>query len=216
MIKGKVRSLNVGKAKTISRDGEKEILSAIVKRPVSEALFLSKVKLLGDEQADLINHGGEDKAVCVYSYEHYNYWHKKLNKSMEPGAFGENITVMDLLETNVCIGDTFKWGEAVVQVCQPRHPCYKLAKRHQVKELPLYVQETGYSGFYLRVLKEGTVTVDDPLLLTDRQTETTIAQVNRLNFQDQDNVEGLQALVELPQLADSWRSIVEKRLQMLI
>ncbi|WP_419466028.1 MOSC domain-containing protein [Alteribacter salitolerans] len=209
---GKVHSLNTGKVQVIAGSGKKEVASGIIKRPVEGSVFLTSVGLKGDEQEDLVHHGGVDKAVCVYPAEHYPYWHKKLGKEIDAGAFGENVTVSGLVETEVCIGDTFEWGEAVVQVSQPRHPCYKLAKRHDVKELPLYVQESGYSGFYFRVLKEGHVSAEEDLRLKERHTEMTIARVNRLNFQDADDVEGLKQLAELPYLAESWREGVEKKL----
>ncbi|RNA67195.1 MOSC domain-containing protein [Alteribacter keqinensis] len=209
---GKVHSLNTGKVQVIAGSGKKEVASGIIKRPVEGSVFLTSVGLKGDEQQDLVHHGGVDKAVCVYPAEHYPYWHEKLGKEIDAGAFGENVTVSGLVETDVCIGDTFEWGEAVVQVSQPRHPCYKLAKRHDVKELPLFVQETGYSGFYFRVLQEGHVSAEDHLRLKERHTEMTIARVNRLNFQDADDVEGLKQLAELPYLAESWREGVEKKL----
>ncbi|WP_026691084.1 MOSC domain-containing protein [Alteribacter aurantiacus] len=216
MLTGKVQALNTGKVQVIAGSGKKEVASGIIKTPVEGPVFLTKTKLKGDEQEDLVNHGGVDKAVCVYSSEHYPYWDEKLGIKMEVGAFGENVTVTGLLEKDICIGDTFKWGEAVVQVSQPRHPCYKLAKRHDVKELPLYVQETGYSGFYFRVLQEGQVSKEDDLRFRERLTNTTIAQVNRLNFQEADDVKGLRALAELPYLAESWRAGVENKLRKLV
>ncbi|MBJ8032143.1 MOSC domain-containing protein, partial [Bacillus cereus group sp. N21] len=86
----------------------------------------------GDGQADLVHHGGVDKAVCVYSGEHYSYWEETLNQDLEYGAFGENITVSGMREEDVCIGDTFELGEAIVQVTQPRQPCFKLAKKYNI------------------------------------------------------------------------------------
>ncbi|WP_236634845.1 MOSC domain-containing protein [Alteribacter lacisalsi] len=215
MLKGTVHSLNRGTTQVIAGSGEKAVESAIVKKPVEDTVYLSRETLEGDEVADTVHHGGPDKAVCVYAKEHFPYWKEKTGKNFEPGSFGENITVTGLLEDNVCIGDTFEWGEAVVQVSQPRHPCYKLAKRHDIKQLPLFVQESGYSGFYLRVLKEGQVSKSDPLVFKERVTDTSITAVNRLNFQEADNKKGLQALAKLPHLAESWRENVERKLEKL-
>lgn len=90
---------------------------------------------------------------------------KELNQVLIYGAFGENITISGMCEEDVCIGDTFQIGEAIVQVTQPRQPCFKLAKKYNIPKLPLYFQETGYTGFYFRVLKEGWVSPADTLKL---------------------------------------------------
>nr|WP_275980325.1 MOSC domain-containing protein [Halalkalibacter alkaliphilus] len=153
----------------------------------------------------MINHGGLDKAVCVYPYEHYHYWNEKLGLSLPIGAFGENITLRGLTETDVFIGDTFQWGEAVVQVSQPRRPCFKVAKRHGVKKFPLYIQETGYSGFYLRVLQDGNISVNDSLILLERKTDSSIEFVNKVTYHDKQNKEAIHRLLELRELSDAWK-----------
>lgn len=155
-------SLNIGLPKEVTYGG-KVIHTGINKKQVKEPVYLSFVKFNGDGQADLVYHGGVDKAVCVYTGDHYPYWEKELNQDLVYGAFGENITVSDMREEDVCIGDTFQIGEAVVQVTQPRQPCFKLAKKYNMPKLPLYFQETGYTGFYFRVLKEGWVSSVDTL-----------------------------------------------------
>ncbi|MCL7748368.1 MOSC domain-containing protein [Halalkalibacter alkaliphilus] len=206
MIKGTIVSLNIGNSKNIAAYGEKEVLSAIHKQSVNEqVLYLSVTQIEGDEQADLINHGGLDKAVCVYPYEHYHYWNEKLGLSLPIGAFGENITLRGLTETDVFIGDTFQWGEAVVQVSQPRRPCFKVAKRHGVKKFPLYIQETGYSGFYLRVLQDGNISVNDSLILLERKTDSSIEFVNKVTYHDKQNKEAIHRLLELRELSDAWK-----------
>ncbi|WP_246056216.1 MOSC domain-containing protein [Alteribacter natronophilus] len=215
MLKGTVHSLNRGRPKVIAGTGDKAVESAIEKKPTEDKVYLEKETLQGDEVADKIHHGGPDQAVCVYPMEHFAYWEKKTGKPFKPGAFGENVTVTGLLEEDVCIGDTFLWGEAVVQVSQPRHPCYKLAKRHDITKLPLFVQESGYSGYYFRVLKEGYVSKNDELIFKERYTDTSIRIVNRLNFQEADNREGLEQLAALPHLSEGWRENVQKKLAKL-
>ncbi|MDT8861630.1 MOSC domain-containing protein [Alkalihalobacillus sp. MEB130] len=206
MKKGIVLSLNTGRTKNLAETREKEVLSAINKQSVGdEVLFLSSTHIGGDEQADLINHGGEDKAVCVYPHEHYSYWNEKLGLDLPFGAFGENITIEGIAEADAFIGDTFQWGEAVVQVSQPRRPCFKVAKRHGIKKFPLFIQETGYSGYYLRVLQEGNVSACDSLLLLERRTDVSVESVNKITYQDKHNPLAIQMLLQLPQLSKAWK-----------
>ncbi len=120
-------SINIGLPKEVTYGG-KVIHTGINKKQVKEPVYLSFVKFNGDGQADLVHHGGVDKAVCVYTSDHYPYWEKELNQNLVYGAFGENITVNGMREEDVCIGDTFELGQAIVQVTQPRQPCFKLAK----------------------------------------------------------------------------------------
>jgi MOSC domain-containing protein YiiM len=207
MIKGTVISLNRGRSMNIADEGEKQILSAIHKQPVSEtSLYLTKTNIEGDEQADLINHGGIDKAVCVYPFEHYTYWEQKLGRTLPMGAFGENITLSGVPEYEAFIGDTWQWGEAIVQVSQPRRPCFKVAKRHGIKKLPQYIQESGFSGYYLRVIKEGNVSAADSLILLNRISDVSIEFVNRITFHDKENRVEIEKLQNLQELSDAWKA----------
>lgn len=204
-------SVNTGKVRTLENYA-KPATSAIIKQPTKETLYLSHTNLAGDEQADLVFHGGREKAVCVYSFEHYPYWEKELRIKMPLGAFGENLTLQGLTEEVVCIGDTFEWGDAVVQVSQPRRPCYKISARYNIPELTLKVVNTGYTGFYLRVLEEGKVSVNEPLTLKKRHgAGVTVDFVNQITHHDKDNTAGIRMLLELDVLADSWRESLAKR-----
>ena len=124
-----IESLNIGLPGKETFHG-KEITSGICKQPVTKELFLTKMGFEGDGVADLKHHGGLDKAVCVYSIDHYPYWEEVLGIKMSYAAFGENLSVSNLHEDEVCIGDVFKLGEAIVQVSQPRQPCRTLAARY--------------------------------------------------------------------------------------
>ncbi|NMO94519.1 MOSC domain-containing protein [Paenibacillus lemnae] len=172
-----IQSLNVGRPVTVQYRG-KPLLTGIYKQPVKGPLYLSKEQFEGDGQADLVHHGGPDKAVCVYPFEHYSYWESELGKVMDPASFGENFTVTGMLEDEVCIGDTFRVGEAVVQVSQPRYPCFKLSQKHGVADLPARVLSTGCSGFYFRVLEEGYVSSgDDVVQLETHPDRVTVREV---------------------------------------
>ena len=160
-----------------------------------------------------MNHGGRDKAVCVYPYEHYSYWEKELGKPLNFSAFGENLTLSGLTEDDLYIGDSFQIGEAVVQVSQPRQPCFKLSIIHERKDMPVLVQNTGYTGYYFRVLKEGIVNPSDQLQHISRPAlAISVTEANRIMHHDKDDVEGIQNLLKVDELSDSWRKTFQKRL----
>jgi MOSC domain-containing protein YiiM len=139
------------------------------KEPVDGPRWLSRTNLTGDGQADLINHGGFDKAVLSYAAAHYPGWRESLVRPDLPhGAFGENFTIEGQTEETVCIGDTYRLGDALVQVSQPRQPCWKLARRWRIKELAALVEWSGRTGWYLRVLEEGEVRPGLSLTLVER------------------------------------------------
>ncbi|MBL3822622.1 MULTISPECIES: MOSC domain-containing protein [Bacillus cereus group] len=205
-------SLNIGLPKEVTYGG-KVIHTGINKKQVKEPVYLSFVKFNGDGQADLVHHGGVDKAVCVYTGDHYPYWEKELNQDLVYGAFGENITVSGMREEDVCIGDKFKLGQAIVQVTQPRQPCFKLAKKYNIPKLPLYFQETGYTGFYFRVLKEGWVSSVDTLKrLQSDPKGVSVAFANRIMHKEKQNIEGVKRILEVNALSSSWRKSFEKRI----
>ncbi|MEF2964219.1 MOSC domain-containing protein [Paenibacillus sp. M1] len=210
-----VVSMNTGKPRPLQYN-KKEVSSGIFKSPVNGPLFLSLLNLDGDGQADLVHHGGRDKAVCVYCYEHYPYWEEQLHRRLESGAFGENLTIRGITEQEVRIGDTFQFGEAVVQVSQPRQPCYKISARYGVPDMQLKVQETGFTGFYFRVLKEGNVSKSDSLILISHHPKAvTIADANRVMFGKDVPAEEIQKILDVDALSESWRDTLSKRLDRL-
>lgn len=205
-------SLNVGMPREVQFQ-QKDVSTGIFKKATDEALYLSYLNFEGDGQGDLVHHGGREKAVCVYPYEHYPFWENELNRPLEYGSLGENLTIKGLLETDVCIGDVFELGKAIVQVSQPRQPCYKLTIRHGVPDMLLKVQQTGYTGFYFRVLAEGVVSKDDGLSLLHRHPkEITVSFANRIMHRDKDNIEGIKQILEVEELSLNWRNTFLKRL----
>lgn len=137
-----------------------------------------------------------------------------MNQELVYGAFGENITVSGMREEDVCIGDTFQLGEAIVQVTQPRQPCFKLAKKYNIPKLPLYFQDTGYTGFYFRVLKEGWILPVDTLKLLKLDPKgVSILFANRIMHKEKQNSEGLKRILEVNALSTSWRKTFEKRVK---
>ena len=184
------------------------------KEPVSGAVWVGTANLAGDGQADLVHHGGLDKAVLAYSGEHYPVWRLSLNNPALPfGAFGENFTINGLTESDVCIGDTWRVGdEAVVQISQPRQPCWKLARRWRVKSLALQVQETGRTGWYFRVLKEGNVRTGMPLSLIERpHPKWTVERSNQIMHSDKHDIKAALELAAVPLLSENWRTTLTRR-----
>ncbi|OXM83363.1 MOSC domain-containing protein [Paenibacillus rigui] len=205
-------SLNVAMPVEIQYQG-KPLSTGIYKKAVEGAVYLSTVQLAGDGQADLVNHGGPDKAVCVYPSEHYSSWEERLERDLEFGTFGENFTVSGLTETQVHIGDIFELGEALLQVSQPRQPCFKLGKKLELAEMPFWVQQTGHTGYYFRVLKEGHVESGQQFRLVEQDAAgITVAEANRLKYHDKSDWEGIRSLLKVEALSESWRDSFQKRL----
>lgn len=183
------------------------------KLPITNPVWLGTLNLDGDAQADLENHGGLDKAVNVYPIEHYAYWTKTLPlKDLPSGAFGENFTTDGLSESEVCIGDTFEVGDSLVQVSQPRQPCWKLARRWGVNDLAIQFQETGRTGWYFRVLREGFVKAKDKLVLLDRPyPQWTIATANLIMHHHKKDIDAARELANCPTLSSRWRVKLSRR-----
>jgi MOSC domain-containing protein YiiM len=157
----KLVSVQVGRPRTVRWRG-KAVATGIYKEAVAGRIMLRRHNLEGDEQADLTVHGGWDKAVYVYPSEHYPFWQAELPAMPLPyGIFGENFTTEGLDESSVHIGDQFRIGDAVVEVTQPRMPCYKLGIRFKRPDMPKRFHASGRCGFYLAVVKEGQVGAGD-------------------------------------------------------
>lgn len=197
--------------------GPRGVASGIVKHQVHQALMLSSLGLEGDAQGDTIKHGGPEKAVHHYPFEHYGAWREDLGEHdllMAPGAFGENLSTMRLTEDVVAIGDVFALGAAVVEVSQGRQPCWRLNERFGRKTMSREVQNTGRTGWYYRVLQEGLVKPEDTLILLDRKApEWTIQRIWKTFYVDTFNLKELKAITELSWLAEGWRSYASRRLE---
>ncbi|MBA3873763.1 MAG: MOSC domain-containing protein [Chloroflexota bacterium] len=197
-----------------NHDGEDKVWrSGIFKEPVDGPVYLGKEDFAGDAQADLKNHGGPDKAVLLYAESHYAYWRRVLPQlDWVYGGFGENLTVTEINEDKVSLGDIFAIGDVRVEVSQPRHPCWKLARRWQQKDLAARVQQNGFSGWYVRVLQEGSVEAGQKLTLLERpHPEWTISRVFDIIYNLERDVEESLALAHCPAYAHKMRdSILQK------
>lgn len=163
--------MNVAKPEIIGTYRGQPVSSGIAKQPVTqETLALDWLNLAGDGQADLRAHGGTDKAVYAYPWEHVLRWNADFSPETPygPGMFGENLTTCGWLEDAVHIGDIWAWGDALLQVSQPRHPCYKLGMRTGRRDVVKRMEANGRSGWYLRVLRPGTVPVAGPITVVEQ------------------------------------------------
>jgi MOSC domain-containing protein YiiM len=211
----KLLSVNVSLPQTVLYQG-KPVTTGIFKKPVSGRVMLRMLNLDGDEQADRRVHGGVDMAVYAYPVEHYHYWQTELARPAFPyGQFGENFTVEGLTEETVRVGDVLALGEALLQVTQPRIPCYKLAMRMQAgPDFPKQFLASGRVGFYLRVLQEGLVGAGDAIALAESDRDSlTIAEFLQIYASKSRDLATLSRVLGARDLGDAWRRYFEKRLQ---
>jgi MOSC domain-containing protein YiiM len=196
---------------------DKPWTTGFLKTPVSGPIYVSMTNLDGDGQADLVNHGGVDKAVLAYSADHYPKWREELQLPEMPfGAFGENLTIAGLNEELVCIGDIFRIGPVKLQVSQPRQPCWKLARRWRMHELTGLVIRNGRTGWYFRVMEEGAVEAQMPVTLVDRPNpDWTVARANHILHHLKMDLASTLELAYVPKLAESWVEELHERAQRL-
>jgi len=210
-----VTDMLIGSVRPLGPNGE---ASAIDKHRVAAPLQLTVTGLAGDEHGDLQHHGGVDKAVHHYPAEHYRAWSNDFPQlrptSLKIGAFGENFSSIGLTEANVCLGDVFRLGGATLQVSQARQPCWKLNVRFNAPQMSRWVQDTGRTGWYYRVLNAGEVAPGDTLHLLERpHPDWPLARLLHCFYADSLNEAELRAMTALAVLAPSWRRLAEQRLQ---
>src|SRR6266700_1977581 len=163
-----VISVNVGQPREVIWKGQ-IVETGIFKKAVEGRIAVRRLNLEGDRQADLTVHGGLEKAIYAYPAEYYHFWREQFPEMDLPwGMFGENLTVEGLLDETVHIGDRFRVGSAHVVVTQPRVPCYKLGLKFGRDDILKRFLQSGLTGFYFAVLKEGEVAAGDPIRLLHR------------------------------------------------
>lgn len=206
----KVVSVNVGLPRDVAWRG-KVVRTAIWKRPVDGRVFAGRLNLTGDGQADLVGHGGEQRAVMVYQTESYQFWSDFLGRSdFETGQFGENFTVQGLPDNEVCIGDRYRIGDAVFEVTQPRVTCYRLGIRMGHDQMPALLVAHRRPGFYFRVLQEGWVGAGDMIeKLADGPERMTVAEIDSLLYSAVHPIEALNRAVRIPALSPGWQGSMQ-------
>ena len=215
----KLVSVNVGLPREVSYKG-KTVKTGIFKEPVGGRIRVRRLNLEGDRQADMSVHGGPSKAVYVYPSEHYGYWRQELPGMDLPwGMFGENFTKEGLREDQVNIGDRFRIGSAEVMATEPRLPCYKLGVKFGREDIVKRFLQSGRTGFYVAVLREGEVGAGDGIERIGRDANTlTVPDITRLyvnrNYSQAD-LELLHRAAALEALPESWRSYFAEKIQLV-
>ena len=199
-------SVNVGLPRDVAWHG-RIVRTGIWKDPVHGRRRVKRLNVEGDGQADLGGHGGEQRAVFVYQIESYRYWEERLGRrDFTHGQFGENFTIEELPDDEVCIGDRYRIGTALFEVTQPRVTCYRVGIRTNEPQMPALLTSSGRPGFYLRVLEEGEVGAGDPILLITRGPERmTVAAVNALLYSSHHPRDQLERALRIPALSPGWR-----------
>ncbi len=213
MIGFEVVELRVGRAAPLGASGA---LSAIDKQKVRGPLPAGPLGFEGDEQADRRHHGGLHKAIHAYALAHLPAWVDELPDRADrfrPGAFGENLVIAGASEADLCLGDRWRIGSALVEVSQGRQPCWKLNLRFDVPDMARRVQDSGRTGWYFRVVEPGAIAAGDRGALVSRANPRwTLARVSHLLYHDRMNQPALAALAAVPGLPESWRRLAQARL----
>ena len=199
-----VETVNVGEVRSI-RVGDRTITTAIWKRPVSGPVAVEGVNLGGDDQADRTVHGGPDKAVYAYALEDTAWWENELRRGLGPGAFGENLSLRGVDVSQARIGERWAVGSTLLEVRQPRLPCFKLGLRHSDPFLPRRFARAGRPGAYLAIIERGAVSAGDRLEIVDRPDHNvTAALVAQVFLHDHSRSHELLAAKALPAEWLAW------------
>ena len=192
----------------------KTVKTGIFKEPVNGRIMLRTLNLDGDRQVDLKGHGGVYKAACVYTMENYEHWKRELGRTdFRIPQFGENFTVEGMPEDKIHVGDVFRIGGALVEVTQPRVPCYRLGIKMENPQFPKKFLQSCLVGFYIRVLEEGEVSAGDTIEFVKKDPEAmSVRAICHLYYFDQKNVEDCKKAIRIKALSPGWREGFQKKL----
>ncbi|MEM7134955.1 MAG: MOSC domain-containing protein [Myxococcota bacterium] len=206
-------SVNVGLPREVQTP-RGPVLTGIFKSPTARRVRAEPHNLEGDGQADLVSHGGENKAIYGYPLEHYASWREELGRSdLEHGQFGENLTTEGLLETDAGIGDVFAVGTARLQVAQPRSPCFKLGLRMNDPHFVKRFMKSGRPGFYFRIAQAGELGQGDALTKVEEgKYGLSVWDIWSLSYGDADDREKLEMALTIPSLGEEWRRPIQSKL----
>ena len=212
----KILSINVSEPQKVIFNG-KELITSIYKKPVAKLVHVSPQGIEGDRQADLTVHGGYDKAVYAYSHVNYKIWESELKKEFnEYGLVGENLTIDDFDESEINIGDRFKINECILQVSQPRIPCYKIGIKMNSREFPKMFSQSGLLGSYLRVIEDGDIIAGDEIQkIHHEENSMSLKDIANLLFVDIKNVGLMKKALDINALTEEIKEKFRERLMKL-
>ena len=206
----KVVSVNVGGVRTVEWAGRR-VTTGIWKSPVAGRRRVEGVNLLGDDQADRRVHGGPDKAVYAYAADDYRWWTDRLGEALGPGTFGENLTTAGLDLGAAVVGERWAVGTTVLEVSQPREPCFKLGVRMGRASFVDEFAEAGRSGTYLRIVQAGEVGAGDPITVVSRPEHgLTVADIHAAYAEP--HHDALRRIAAVAAVPETWRTWAERRL----
>jgi len=199
-------SVNIGQPKQIGMRDGKPLISAIGKEKISAAIITARaLGLDGDAQANLVAHGGVDKAVYAYPSDNWEWWEKEKNFSCYPARFGENLTLAGTSEEHVAIGDLFSWGDAVFEISQPRSPCNKFQIYSGRPDIPALMTLSGRCGWYLRVIQEGRVPTNGIMKRVSQSGGPNVRETFSAAFNRKIDPARKAEIESFPALAEAWR-----------
>ncbi|MCO8122272.1 MOSC domain-containing protein [Stieleria sp. TO1_6] len=207
-----IKSVQVGKVVTegapdASDLNKRQWTSAFRKCPIEGPVQIGPLGIEGDQVADSKNHGGPEKAVLCYAGAHYDDWQRE-HPELEfgGGGFGENLTLNHLTEAEACVGDQWSNGSCILEISQPRQPCWKISRRWKTKTMTKEVTQTGRTGWYVRVLQAGVIAAADELTLLERpHPDWTVARANDVLFGREVDRMAVHELMNLPALSQQWK-----------
>ncbi|MEP6922942.1 MAG: MOSC domain-containing protein [Pyrinomonadaceae bacterium] len=208
----KIVSVNIGQPRTVEYNGEM-VVTGIYKEPVFKPVKVNELTLAGDIQVDRRFHGGANKAVYAYPSEHYEFWRTELPEMDLPfGTFGENLTTIGVLETEICVGDKIRVGTAELIATEPRFPCYKLGIKFGRKDIIRRFQKSRRSGIYFSVFETGELQTGDNIEFLERdENRVTIEDLVRLN-DEKNNIEIAKRALKVIALPKDWKRKISKML----
>lgn len=218
-ILSKVLFLKVGKVTTkkLQNHPKGELISAIKKEPIQKS-YLTKTGFIDDSQGDLLHHGGENKALFLIGDKTYESINKEFGDIYSYNGianFGENLVLENLQEDDICVGDILSIGEAIVQITQPRQPCWKLSASTEKQNMTKFIFKSGFTGFYAKVLKEGVIAKNDEVILEKRVNESLkISTLNRLILNPLFNEKITLEALECEDLGPAFKKSLKKRYEL--
>jgi len=211
----KLLSVNVSQAVDIDYNNSR-ISTSIFKKPVEHEVAVRQFNLAGDQQVDLENHGGGHKAVYAFAAEQYDYWRKQLDRpELHFGQFGENLTISGLDESILCIGDQLQIGDCILEVTQPRVPCFKLGIALDLTTMPKLFIQHGHTGIYFKVLQTASIKTGNRVeRIYQHPKKLSVKTLFKAYFDPNitDNHEVMQLASEIDELSEEWRKKVLARL----
>lgn len=201
----KIINLAVGKPREYNWNNKKEFSG--IGKSVVQAFEVKKTGIIGDDVANHKFHGGPDRVVCFYPFEHYSYWEDVFQKKLILPAFGENITATGMMEEQVCIGDIYKIGDTILQITQGRVPCVTISNYNEEKQLLKKVIDTTLTGYFFRVLVEGTIMFDSEITLLEKHSkEISVSFATHILFHQKQDKTSIEKILTVDALAEDWRN----------